>query len=298
MTAPSPFLDWPEQKPRCILDTDTFNEIDDQFALVYTLLARDRLDLRAVHAAPFHNERSTGPGDGMHKSIEEIERVFTALGVDDVPVRAGSTRWLEGASEHESSPATEDLISLARESDDPLYVLTIGAPTNVANALLLAPEIRSKVVVLWLGGHPYYWHATGEFNLRQDLAASRLLFEPDVNLVRFPCVNVAAHLRITLPELEACARGNGPVGDYLYHIYADFERIDLKKPFASKVIWDMAPVAWLIDSAFVDTWLIPAPILTSEMTWSLDPRRHLTREAYSLKRDRIFEDFFSRFPDS
>ena len=32
---------------------------------------------------------------------------------------------------------------------DPLYVLCLGAPTNVANALLIAPEIAANIVVVW-----------------------------------------------------------------------------------------------------------------------------------------------------
>ena len=36
-----------------ILDTDTYNEIDDQFALVYALLTPECINLRGVTAAPF-----------------------------------------------------------------------------------------------------------------------------------------------------------------------------------------------------------------------------------------------------
>ena len=43
---------------RAVLDTDTYNEIDDQFALVQALLSPDRITLEAVYAAPFHNSQS------------------------------------------------------------------------------------------------------------------------------------------------------------------------------------------------------------------------------------------------
>ena len=36
-----------------VLDTDTYNEVDDQFALSYALMSSDRLDVQAVYAAPF-----------------------------------------------------------------------------------------------------------------------------------------------------------------------------------------------------------------------------------------------------
>ena len=43
-----------------VLDTDTYNEIDDQFALVYALLCPEKLNVEAVYAALFTNDRSTG----------------------------------------------------------------------------------------------------------------------------------------------------------------------------------------------------------------------------------------------
>src|SRR4051812_31373681 len=62
----------PAGKVRMVLDTDTFNEIDDQFALVYALLSKDQMDLQAIYAAPFYNDLSSGPKDGMEKSYNEI----------------------------------------------------------------------------------------------------------------------------------------------------------------------------------------------------------------------------------
>jgi len=47
-----------------VLDTDTYNEVDDQFAVVYALRSPERLRVEALYAAPFHNDRSSGPADG------------------------------------------------------------------------------------------------------------------------------------------------------------------------------------------------------------------------------------------
>ena len=64
---------------KMILDTDTYNEVDDQFALVYALLSPESVKVEAVHAAPFHNENSSGPGDGMRKSYAEILRLMAFM---------------------------------------------------------------------------------------------------------------------------------------------------------------------------------------------------------------------------
>ena len=65
---------------RAVIDTDTFNEIDDQFALAYALLSPERMSIEAIYAAPYFNHRSTGPGDGMQKSYEEILRLLHLMG--------------------------------------------------------------------------------------------------------------------------------------------------------------------------------------------------------------------------
>jgi hypothetical protein len=64
---------------RVVLDTDTYNEIDDQFALVQMMLSPERLDVEAIYAAPFHNYRSDGPGHGMDLSYDEILRLLDRL---------------------------------------------------------------------------------------------------------------------------------------------------------------------------------------------------------------------------
>ena len=53
----------PAGKIDVVIDTDTFNEIDDQFALSYLIKSEDKLNLKAIYAAPFTNERSSGPKD-------------------------------------------------------------------------------------------------------------------------------------------------------------------------------------------------------------------------------------------
>src|SRR6266498_629418 len=73
-------LEPPAGHVRMVLDTDTYNEIDDQFALVYALLSPERITCEAIYAAPFHNQRSSGPEDGMLRSYAEIGRILDRLG--------------------------------------------------------------------------------------------------------------------------------------------------------------------------------------------------------------------------
>ncbi len=284
-------LDPPQGHVAAVLDTDTYNEIDDQFALVYALLS-PRIALEAVYAAPFFNARSEGPADGMAKSYDEILRVMTHLGFDPTGmVYRGSTSYLPDASTPCESDAARDLVARARAPrEGPLYVMAIGAITNVASALLMAPDITDRIVVVWLGGQPEYWDTAREFNLAQDVPAAQVIFDCGVPLVHIPCSNVAEMLRTTLPEMATYVKGRGAIGDYLYGIFEDFAPDHFGR---SKVIWDISAPAWLISGSWVSTVLMPSPVLTDDVTWGpVDDSRHVVRIGRHIDRDAVFTDLF------
>ncbi len=284
----------PVKRPvRMVLDTDTYNEIDDQFALVYALISPE-LDVQAVYAAPFHNKRSSGPGDGMEKSYEEILRVLSRLGKDaDGFALKGSTHYLTDLRNPEESPASLDLIRRAKRSspEDPLYVVAVGAITNVSNAILIDPSIIHNIVVVWLGGNGHHWPHQREFNFRQDLSASRVIFNSGVPLVQLPCTPIVTHFTTTVPEMERYVAGRGAIGDYLLEIFKDYRRDHFGW---SKVLWDMTAVAWLIDHRWLPSELVHSPIVTDNYTFSFDRSRHMMRAVSFVHRDPIFRDFFTK----
>ena len=98
-----------------VLDTDTYNEIDDQFALAFLVKSPEKLRLRAVNAAPFFNTKSSGPGDGMEKSYAEIMKILTLMHREDLKgiVKKGSTAYLPSETEPVDSPAARELAELA-----------------------------------------------------------------------------------------------------------------------------------------------------------------------------------------
>ncbi|MFB5190712.1 nucleoside hydrolase [Alicyclobacillus fastidiosus] len=287
-------LQYPTGKVRIILDTDTFNEIDDQFALTYALLSPEQIDVLAITAAPFHNHLSTGPKDGMEKSYSEILRLLARLGLShEELVYKGSECYLSDRIHPVPSDAASRIVELALEAtpEEPIYVVAIGAITNVASAILLEPKITEHIVVVWLGGHALHWPDTREFNLRQDGEAARLVLDCGVPVVLIPCQGVASHLITTLPEIERYVKGHGEIGDYLYQVYRNCNR----DHFAySRVIWDISTIAYLINSDWVPTDVIHSPIITDECTWSFDNDRHFIRCANFVDRDKVFRDLFTK----
>jgi inosine-uridine nucleoside N-ribohydrolase len=175
-------------------------------------------------------------------------------------------------------------------------VLTIGAPTNVSSAILMEPRIKDRIVVVWLGGQPYEWPTASEFNLKQDLHASRVLYDSGVALVNIPTRNVSEHLRTTVPEMERYLKGKSPIGDYLCSEFVAFAKAQSPEPGVawSKVIWDISAVAWLVNPKWIQTRIAPSPVLTDDVKYRNVPGRHSVRVAVGVDRDRIFTDMFRR----
>ena len=277
---------------RVVVDTDTYNEVDDQFAVVHALLSPDRISLEALYAAPFHNNRSEGPADGMEKSYEEILRLLERLGIEARGrVHKGSRRYLASPSEPVASAAAEHLVETSKQGEGPLYVAAIGAITNVASAILMDPDVVERIVLVWLGGQPLHWPSASEFNLKQDVAAAQVVFDSAVPLVQVPCRGVASHLLTTVPEMAVYVKPHGDIGRYLFETFAAYRQDQFAR---SKEIWDIAATGWLVDADWVPSHAVPSPILTDQVTWSVDPSRHPIRIAHAVDRDAIFGDLFGK----
>jgi purine nucleosidase len=316
----------PVGRVRVLIDTDAANEIDDQFALAWALLSPDQLDVVAVYAEPFsfaHRAHAlphapadaapfNPPGVGMERSYEEILNVYDKLRLPSAgKVFRGSARYLPGRTTPVHSEAVDHLIATARahEGDQPLYVVALGCVTNIASALLIAPDIIDQIVVVWTSAYPS--HApqhNHSFNLEQDLFASQYLFDCGVPHVYLPGYHVGAQLRLSLPEMERFVQGTGPIGDYLHQLYTHnplwpIFGTDPAKALAgaySWVIWDVINIAWLLNPAWVPSSLVRTPILGDDGYWQVarEADRHLMREAYAVERDAIFGDFFAKLKNA
>lgn len=277
-----------------ILDTDTANELDDQFALAWAVLSKDTLNLQAVHVAPYFNEKSDSPADGQHKSFAEAKAVLKALNETDIPVVAGSEEYLPDKETPVDSPAAQDLVRRAMErpaDGPPLYVATIGCVTNAASAILLEPEIISRIVVVMLAGHDFEWPHTREFNLEQDIPAMQVLFESGVPIVQISAVRQALTLGLTYPEVKEYVKGCGEIGDLLADRYE--QQSDLT-PGYRRPIWDLSAIAWIINPDWAASTLRPRPTLTDDAHWSDNYFGAPMRQVVYLDVSGIFMDLFAK----
>lgn len=288
----------PDHPIDVVLDTDTYNEIDDQYALAYLVRNSDKLRLKGIYAAPFLNSKSESPADGMEKSYREMENILTLLDRRDLLEISyrGSTEYLPDEKTPVISDAANELAKLAMQytPDEPLYVVAIGAITNVASALLINPDIRDRIVIVWLGGHALHWHDNAEFNLMQDIAAARVVLGCGAAVVMLPCMGVVSGFTTSGPELEHWLKGKNKLCDYLCKVTA--EEATHRNPVSTwtRVIWDVTAVAWLLDGRFMEDTVIPSPIPEYGFRWAQDPRRHPVKYVYHINRDRLFEDLFKK----
>ncbi|NES90766.1 nucleoside hydrolase [Okeania sp. SIO2B9] len=245
---------------------------------------------------------------GIDESYDSILKLFELMGCDaQEKVFKGATHFMRSASEPEQSEAVEHLVELALTAspEEPLYVIAIAAPTNIASAILMNPDILPNIVVIWDAGFPTNVRhlVNGSLNLEQDLYASQLLFNSGVPLVYIPGFYIAQQLNMSLSNLRDWFQESGEVGKFLCDRYMDnplFDFYGIPKPEGlsdprwigrSWVIWDIANVAWLLNPGSVPSSLVKSPILTNEKKWEVNPDGHWMREAHQISVNAIFPQF-------
>jgi inosine-uridine nucleoside N-ribohydrolase len=277
-----------------VLDTDTYNEIDDQFALAYLLHSQDVVDPEAIYAAPFHNDRSSSPGDGMEKSFEEIERLLERLDMPDFPHFRGSARTIDAnPDEPPESEAVADLVERSKSAsrEEPLAIIAIGAITNIAAALRTDPSLAERCTVTWLGGNAPGFPRPSEFNLNGDREAARIVFDSGVPLYVVPAWPVSSHLTTTREELSTYLDLEQPLSRFLYDRFAEYGPAE---GVWSKEIWDIGAVAWLVVPDAIRSYAGATPLIAPDGTYAVRPERRPCQMAYYINRDTIYSDMFRR----
>lgn len=291
-------LSVPCGKVDVVLDTDAYNEVDDQFAIAYLLKSKNKLNTVAIYAAPFLNEKSVSLADGMEKSYNEIFKVLE-LANEKAAVLKGSTQYLENETTPVISDAAHDLAERVKKysPENPLYVVAIGAITNVASAILINPEVAENTVVIWLGGHALHFHHTKEFNMYQDIAAARVVMKSGVPFVQLPCMGVVDKFAVSKPELEYWLKGKNELANYLAeNVIAEAESY-AKGTAWTRVIWDVTAVAWLLNDGmrFMQERITTTPLPTYDNLYATDYSGYPMKYVFNINRDNLMTDLFKKF---
>lgn len=274
---------------RVVLDCDTKNEIDDQFAIVHALgLPPGTLDVLGVVSV--QNTTADGPAS---RDIyqEEAERVVGLCG-SNVPCIPGAEHPMEDRYAPVESAGLDFLVEAARGG--PLTVLATGPATDVASMLLVAPEVRENVRVVWLGGfgdrESYERHKMGgELNGRADIAAWRALFEDPVGLLLVPGWSGPHKLVVSGASFaEELRRLGRPVADYLAEILVEWvEEKGGELGPEGKIIWDVACVVAVADPGSVTVGRLAVPTLDAAGANDFSRRGREVEALTDLDRERV-----------
>ena len=289
----------PEGKIDVILDTDAFNEIDDQFAICYMIGHSEKFNIKGICAAPFFNNKVSAPAEGMEQSYEEILRLLQLTHHEELKAITyrGSETYLPNETTPVASEAASFMAELANQYSpkNPLYIVAIGAITNVASAVLMNPAMKENCVIVWLGGRALHMpQGCLEFNMKQDIPAARVVFGCGIPLVQLPCRGVVDRFSTTKQELAHWMLGKNALCDYLYDCTVRHVEEHTKFSAWSKPIWDVTAIAWLLNTngKYMQDQLLPSPIPQQDLTYGIDPSRHLIRYVSWIDRDALFDDLF------
>ena len=196
------------KRVRVILDTDCACEADDPFAVAYALMS-PKLIVKGIIAEHFNE-----PGS-MQASYDAILKLTNAMHLnpnvlhgEEIPLCAARP----------ASEGVQFIIDEARREDDhPLYVLCLGALSNIARALREAPDIAQKLTVVTIGGRDYFEpdQDIREFNFGNDIDAANALLSSDVPVWQIPFCTYTA-MRVGLAELQCRVAPCGDAGKYLF----------------------------------------------------------------------------------
>lgn len=220
---------------------------DDAVALLLALASPEELDLKAITCVAGNVPLALTARNAL--------RVCELSGRTDVPVAAGCPRpimrrlrtaeevhgrtGLDGVdlpdpvTALDRRHAVDLIVEICREADDgALTICPTGPMTNLALALVMAPDIRSKLrEIVFMGGaaiRPGNTTPVAEFNILVDPHAARIVLEAGVPMVMLGLD--VTHKAITTPTRRDAIRGLGNrVGAAVADMLAFYDRHDIER---------------------------------------------------------------------
>ncbi|WP_440897591.1 nucleoside hydrolase [Amphibacillus sp. Q70] len=281
------------KKVRVIINTDCANEADDHFAIVHALLT-PKFIVKGIVAGHFENRPDQGKQKSMNESYDEINKVLSLMDKKEiVDVYKGACHALTDETNPSMSEGAQFIVEEALRDDPlPLFVLNLGAITDLATAYLIEPKIEERLTAIWIGGGK--WPVGGfEFNLMQDIHAANALFKSKMQFWQVP-KDVYKKVRTTLSELQLRVMPYGKVGNFLFKQMIEFNEAhgdNLEFPEGeSWVLGDQPVVSLLIEFHEHSYDWRPAPLVSKEMFYIHEKNN----EPINNRPIRVYNDVDSR----
>lgn len=264
-------LNWVGAQQKVWLDTDTGNEMDDLYAIV-RLVKETKITLIGISSAHFNNpdllvfeKWNAYPSKGLNAVAESQrlnEEILKAVGRMDIAHLLGADRQIGrawGQQDPRDSEAARAIIAAAKAMPEgqKLDVITIGAMTNIASALILAPEIKTRIRCFSLGAQynpqTNVWNKN-EFNIRNDLNA----FDYLLNLEGFDFTTMgleaAFPLQFKREDTYDRLNENNPIEKILENRWREQNPQD-----ETRIMWDLALVEAYLNPHLTQTAVATTP---------------------------------------
>ena len=284
-------INYKKEKINVILDTDTYNECDDQFALAYMLKSQDVFNIEAITTAPFsHRRNNVSIEEGQEQSYNEVLKICKWLDFDtNNRVFKGSRNYICNGY-NEDNDAVNKIIEIALKNDK-TYIMAIGAITNVALAIKKEPKIIDKIEVIWLGGHSLLQDNNLEFNFKLDIDAVKIVFNSKVKLTIIPCENVASNLVTSVFELKHYLKDKSELCNYLIDRFYNDGYRGIKE---REVIWDISVVGYMINKNWFNSQDISCPNINNDTSYEITTNNHKITLINHIDVSKVYNDLFKK----
>lgn len=278
-----------------ILSTDVGNEIDDQWVIAYMLM-NPEFDVRGIISA----HAPSLPDPSAHATYQVLkDEVETRLGMlSHPPLFEGSSLPLTNNQTPQPSRGLDFLISASRSFsiDHRLTVLTIGAATDVASAILRDPGITGRISVVAMG-FKNLSDAGHEYNIENDPRAWQVILASDVPVTIGSGDVCRQDLSLGFEQARQLISTHGAVGAWLWSEYQSwyFRNVkplrvnDFSKPW---VIWDIITLAHELD--LTKQKIIPRPRLADDLSFQPANNGRTITWITSVDSQRLWPDFLSK----
>jgi len=272
---------------RIVIDSDAANEIDDLYAIALAIRAPERLHIEGFVAT--HFAQHTG-----RQSIEQsynllIELLTLAGKADQYPVVKGGDP-LVYLDEPSDSAGARFIIDRAHagSEDTPLWVIGLGAATNLASALLIDPSIKPKVRYIYHARSEWSWPERSEqFNVGGDIHAARVLLESRVPLVWF---DTGTQLTCPMQDTEKRLLPLGGLPAFLH----EYRYRNPKYQDKNKGFFDLGDIAWIIQPGVCRAEVVDVPHMDWKMAFSHQGDLGQMLRVYEADPVPIWKLFFDR----
>lgn len=222
----------------------------------------------------------------MKDSQRLNEQILKALGKMNIPHPMGADRQIGrawGQEDPRDSKAAQGIIAAVKSLPEgqKLDILTIGAMSNLASALILAPEIKSRIRCYALGAQydpsTKVWNKN-EFNIRNDLNAFDYLLNLEGLDLTMMCLQAAHPLQFQREDTYNRLDETIVTEKILEDRWREQNPQD-----ATRVMWDLA---------LVEAYLNPSLAKMERVNTPPENRQREIRAYVKIEEKPLAEDFW------